>query len=289
MTIVQDRINIVDARNNEFLKEEFFKQNIKLVYKVASNLRNIFISQDEKISIGSFGLVKAFNTYDVESGYAFSTYAMRVIANEILMVNRENRKVKPLSLDGVAAKDKDDKELLLIDTLAAEEGDFDKGDFAITKEVYKKFTEIYSEKDPKLLQVFNLYILEDKTTGDIGKIVGHTQAHVSRLAAKAVKSIQEIAIEMEVIEGFNRYGKRGAESKAKKIKNSNINTKRRALYIAINYPELTSREIAEILKWTAMSVSRVILSHKKGTFNLTPDESIEPKVQEYLANKKIYN
>lgn len=215
MTLVKNRISIIDARNNEHLKEEFFNQNMGLVHKVAFyNLKSVPLDKADKLSLGSFGLVKAFNTYNIDSGIAFSTYAMRCITNEILMedrksVNKNSR--KNLHLDGAVGQDKEGNELLLMDVVFKLEDDFDSEDLKLVKRVYKKFIEVYSEKEPKLIQVFDMFVLEEKTTVEIAKKIGFGQPSASRAAQRAIKAIQKIAIEMEVIEGFNRYARRKAQ------------------------------------------------------------------------------
>lgn len=292
MTAVKDKITIVDARRNEHLKELFFEQNIKLVYKVAFNtLKNLPLDKEEKLSLGNFGLLKAFNTYDENCGYAFSTYATRCITNEILMEDRKSvnkHRKKALSLDGKSAKDKDGNEMLLIDTIATKEDEFNKDDYNLIGEVYEKFVEVYSNKEPKLITVFNMYVIENKTTIEIGKAVGHTQSHTSRLAAKAIKAIQEIAIEMEVIEGFNRYARYAKRSTKEKPKIRDSKLKQRTLYILLNYPELDIYDVNNIVNWNTVKIGMLKMSYKKGTFKLPPDDSIKHKVEEYIINKKLY-
>lgn len=293
MNTVKEKINIVDARNNKYLKEEFFKQNIKLVYMVTNKMKHVQMDKDEKFSLGSFGLMKAFDTYKEDSGYAFSTYAVRCISNEILMENRRatNRHRKNmLSLDGAIRTDKDGDEQLLLDIIPSLEEEFDSEDYTLAKKVYKKFIEMYSEKDVRLIQAFNMFIFENKTTKEIAESVGLTdQSSGSRIATRAIKALQDIAIEMELIENYNRYAKKPIAGEGKRAKaEKEVGLKQKALYIILNYPELSSREIGEIMNWSSMKISKVKDVNTRGKIALTPDDSIKPKVEEYLARKLYY-
>ena len=290
MVVAHSKVTITEARNDEYLRELFFEQNINLVRKAVNSLKNIYtLEEEEKMSLGSFGLVKAFNTYDTNSGYAFSTYAIRCMTNEILMAYRKvkDKNKRPLSLDAkIEAKD---DELTLLDTIKDEEEDFSNEDYKLIKEVYNKFVEVYSIKEPRIIQAFNMYIFQEKTTTEIATSLGMTQSAGSRIATRAIKAIQEIAIEMEVIETFSRYAKRATKSKYTIARERDKGIKERSLYVILNYPELTSKEIAKIVNWSSVKVGRVREMNTKGKLTIKPDDSIKPVVEKYLANKKMFS
>ena len=72
---------------NKDAREELAKHNMRLVVHVAKKYSN-YHDNDELISVGSIGLVKAINTYSPEKGTQFATYAAKCIENEILMTWR---------------------------------------------------------------------------------------------------------------------------------------------------------------------------------------------------------
>lgn len=292
MNTVEDKVNIIDARNNEFLKEEFFRQNLSLVYHVAYKLKNLPFDDDEKISLGHLGLIKAFENYDEKSGWAFSTYACKCIKNEILMENRKSiykRKFQSLEEAIVSKGSKD--EITLKEIIPTEEEEYNKEDIDYVIEAYKKFVDVYSKKDPQLIEAFNMIIFNNKTTKDVADKFNLVQSSGSRMLQRAIKALQEIAIEMEIIDGFNKYNKRSnaPSDYAKKSKERDNKVKQKALYIIINYPELDIYDISKILSWNPAKVSLLKISHNKGTFKLSPDDSIKLKVEKYLANKNLYS
>ena len=82
-----DRLSKGDKEAEELL----IKHNLRLVAFVAKKYKN-FSDQDELISVGSIGLLKAVKTFKKEKGRSFSTYASRCIENEILMLFRGQKK-----------------------------------------------------------------------------------------------------------------------------------------------------------------------------------------------------
>ena len=78
--------------------EEMFNKNIKIAYKVANKYRDNYINEIEDIKqTALLGLWKAVSTYNGK--YAFSTYAFKVVQNEVNMYFRKRRKeVQKVSL-----------------------------------------------------------------------------------------------------------------------------------------------------------------------------------------------
>lgn len=74
--------------HSEFSKEQVILGNIGIVGKVLK-LLNLSVHDDDLYATGIVGLLKSVNTFDEEKGYKFSTYAMRIVRNEILMTFRK--------------------------------------------------------------------------------------------------------------------------------------------------------------------------------------------------------
>ena len=88
-------------------REELILHNLKLVLNIVKKYKNY--NSEDLISIGTIGLVKAIDTFDIDKGYTFSTYAARCIENEILMYFRkkENKEIYKISLDDTITSEKD--------------------------------------------------------------------------------------------------------------------------------------------------------------------------------------
>ena len=98
------------------------EHNLRLVAHIIKKYYTQSDHQDDLISIGTIGLIKAVNTFRPDKGIRLATYASRCIENEILMYLRRNSKTKmEVSIDEPLNVDWDGNELLLSDILGTEE------------------------------------------------------------------------------------------------------------------------------------------------------------------------
>lgn len=105
---------------NNTAAEKLIEHNLRLVAHIAKKYTHSGLEQDDLISIGSLGLIKAVHTFKPEAG-KLTTYASRCIENEILMHLRANRKNKNLVPWGeCVGTDKDGNEVQLGDMLGTE-------------------------------------------------------------------------------------------------------------------------------------------------------------------------
>ena len=82
------------AAGDEQVKQKLIERNLRLVVYIARKFDNTGIDLDDLISIGSIGLIKAINSYNVEKKIKLATFASRCIENEILMYLRRTQKTK---------------------------------------------------------------------------------------------------------------------------------------------------------------------------------------------------
>ena len=73
-------------------REKLIRHNLRLVAHIVKKYYALPGDQDDLISIGTIGLMKAVDTFDSDRRARFSTYASRCIENEIRMQFRRNRK-----------------------------------------------------------------------------------------------------------------------------------------------------------------------------------------------------
>lgn len=93
-------------------KDVLIERNMRLVAYIAKKYNNAAEDQDDLISIGTIGLIKAIDTFKIDKGTRLATYASRCIENEILMHIRTNKKNKvQVSLQDPIGTDKEGNEL----------------------------------------------------------------------------------------------------------------------------------------------------------------------------------
>ncbi len=107
---------------DESVRKMLVERNLRLVVYIAKKFENPSCGLEDLISIGTIGLMKAINTYDVRKNIKLATYASRCIENEILMHLRRTSKLKnEVSIDEPLNTDGDGNELLLSDVIGTDE------------------------------------------------------------------------------------------------------------------------------------------------------------------------
>lgn len=79
---------------DENAKSILIERNLRLVAHIVKKFDNTGEDIDDLISIGTIGLIKAINTFDVAKKIRLATYAARCIENEILMHLRSTRRTR---------------------------------------------------------------------------------------------------------------------------------------------------------------------------------------------------
>lgn len=182
-------------------EEKLIKHNLRLVAHIVKKYNFAKIEQDELISVGSIGLMKAIKSYDIEKGNSFSTYASRCIQNEILMMVRSQRKfINEVSLEDKVKTDKEGNEVSLIDVLEdASEHVQDKAEIQI---IYQKIIDIINtslnEREKEI--IFLRYGIGGgvpKTQNEVAKELNISRSYISRIEKKALNQIRDQAKYLE--------------------------------------------------------------------------------------------
>ena len=80
------------AAGDQNARDKLIEHNLRLVVHVIKKYYANCIDQDDLISVGTIGLIKAINTFNIGKGARLATYAARCIDNEILMYFRNQKK-----------------------------------------------------------------------------------------------------------------------------------------------------------------------------------------------------
>ena len=116
-----EMIKKLAEEDNLEARQILVERNLRLVVYIAKKFENTGIGIEDLISIGTIGLMKGVNTFNVDKKIKLATYASRCIENEILMHLRKSNKVRgEISIDEPLNKDRDGNELLLSDILGTE-------------------------------------------------------------------------------------------------------------------------------------------------------------------------
>ncbi|NLJ68457.1 MAG: RNA polymerase sporulation sigma factor SigK [Firmicutes bacterium] len=170
------------------------ERNLRLVAHIVKKFENTGEETDDLISIGTIGLIKAINTFDVTQKTRLATYAARCIENEILMHLRSTKKSRSdvLLYDAIGA-DREGNEITLIDILGTDPDEvLERVELSVEQERLKEMLTGLGPREKKVLEL--RYGLGDgirKTQREISRKLGISRSYVSRIEKRAITKLQQ--------------------------------------------------------------------------------------------------
>ena len=184
----------------ERAKTELIQRNLRLVVYIARKFDNTGVDNDDLVSIGTIGLIKAINSFRSDKNIKLATYASRCIENEILMYLRRTARLKSeVSFDEPLNTDFDGNELLLSDVLGTS-ADAVYGDIESNaeKEQLKEALKKLTDRERKIMFLrFGLGGGEEMTQKDVADLLGISQSYISRLEKKIILRLKKDIAKME--------------------------------------------------------------------------------------------
>ena len=174
----------LDARN------VLIERNLRLVAHITKKYSWTNIDQDDLISIGTIGLIKGINSFNLDKNIKLATYTARCIENEILMFLRSSKKINSeVYLNEPIGKDKDDNVVTLQEVLENNERNIeDEVDLKIKiKKLYNKIRTVLKDKEKFIIELrFGLNGDKPKTQKEIAGMLNISRSYVSRIESKAI-------------------------------------------------------------------------------------------------------
>lgn len=177
---------------HEEARIKLIEHNLRLVAHIAKKYDTTDESNEDLISIGTIGLIKAVDTYSLEKKVKLATYAARCIENEILMAIRANKKYsKDLSIYDAIGVDKDGSEITIVETL-------DNGDTSIPEQIdkshklslLKEYLKVLDERELMIISLrYGLNNNEELTQREIAKKYKISRSYVSRIEKRALTKL----------------------------------------------------------------------------------------------------
>ena len=181
------------SKGDEEARNILIERNLRLVAHVAKKYSTSKVEQDDLISIGTIGLIKGINSFNVEKGARLSTYVSRCIDNEILMHLRATKKLgAEVYLNEPIGKDKDDNVVTLQEVLVNNERNIeDEVDIKMkVKLLYEKMKSLLKDREKTILELhFGLDGSKPKTQNEIARTMGISRSYVSRIETKALEKL----------------------------------------------------------------------------------------------------
>lgn len=175
-------------------RDMLIEHNMRLVAHVVKKYQGSDHDTEDLLSVGTIGLIKAVNTFNIDKGSRLATYAARCVENEILMLLRASRKFsREVSLFEPIGVDKDGETVSLVDVI--EMDNKETLDLMIlsqdVKEMYEAFETCLTETEKTVICMrYGLYKGKEYTQREIAGQLGISRSYVSRIEKKAIEKIR---------------------------------------------------------------------------------------------------
>lgn len=182
------------AQGDAEAKNKLIEHNLRLVAHIIKKYYGVSSEQDDLVSIGTIGLIKAINTFRPDKNIRLSSYASRCIENEILMHFRSAKKsAQDVSINETIDTDKDGNQLTLLDIMAVDDDILDNLDKKLNiKKLGQFINEELTGREKKIIVM--RYGLDGKkpvTQKEIAKLMNISRSYVSRIETKALKKLRK--------------------------------------------------------------------------------------------------
>ena len=183
------------SQGDKAAKNKLIEHNLRLVAHIVKKYSTSTVEQEEMISIGTIGLIKAVMTFDYSKGAKFATYASRCIANEILMNFRATKKTAgDVYINETIDMDKDGNSLTLMDIVDDGTDVDEQVDLMIRTEQLYKFIELLEDKREKeiIIYRYGIYGAKPHTQSEVAEKLGISRSYVSRIEKKALGKLKKM-------------------------------------------------------------------------------------------------
>ena len=175
-------------------KNILIERNLRLVVYIAKKFESAGINIEDLISIGTIGLMKAINSYNLDKNIKLATYASRCIENEILMYLRKNNRIKTeVSIDEPINTDSEGNDLSLADILGTDNDSIFKSiEDEDNKKVLMSAIKKLNSREKIIMQLrygFDGY--EELTQKEVADKLGISQSYISRIEKKVINSLKK--------------------------------------------------------------------------------------------------
>ena len=183
-----------EAQERFDARQKLILHNLRLVSHIVRKYYATANNQEDLVSIGTIGLVKAVDTFKIDNGARFATYAAKCIQNEILMHFRSQKKLTAeVSMNDTIDVDRDGNPLTYTDVIRSEENLPE--DVMRRVEAERAVSLVRSRLDARERQVislrFGLNGLPAMTQREIAVKLGISRSYVSRIEKAALEKLRE--------------------------------------------------------------------------------------------------
>lgn len=184
----KSRAGDIAARN------KLIEHNLRLVAHIVKKYYTTANNQDDLISIGTIGLIKAVSTFKSDKNIRLATYASRCIENEILMFFRNQKKsAQDVYISDPIDTDKEGNALTLIDVIANNDDIVEELDTQMKIEKLRRvIKKVLDERELEIIELrYGINNSPELTQREIAKKLGISRSYVSRIEKSALEKLKK--------------------------------------------------------------------------------------------------
>lgn len=181
-------------------RSKLIEHNLRLVAHIIKKYYSGCSEQEDLISIGTIGLIKAIDSFKSEKGTRLATYAARCIENEILMHFRQGKKnAGVMSINEPIDTDSEGNPLTLIDIIYVEDTITDDIDLRQkTKKLYEYINALTDDREREIIiERYGLRGERCLAQREVAKKLSISRSYVSRIEKKAIENLRKMFLENE--------------------------------------------------------------------------------------------
>ena len=189
----ENRLFVKAEKGDCAAREKLILHNLRLVSHIVRKYYANAKNQEDLVSIGTIGLIKAVDTFRVSGGARFATYAAKCIQNEILMHFRSQKKLaSEVSLNDTIDVDRDGNPLTYMDVVCTEE--------SLDSEIARKLTgakalslvqSVLDSRSRKIIILrYGLGGRKPMTQRQVAELLSISRSYVSRIEKSALLKLK---------------------------------------------------------------------------------------------------
>ena len=174
-------------------REKLILHNLRLVAHIVRKYYSTAKCQEDLVSIGTLGLIKAVDTFRIGNGARFATYASKCIQNEILMHFRSQKKLSlEVSLNDVIDVDRDGNPLTYLDVVSSNESlEFDVAKKCTGDKAMKIINRTLDPREKRIIFMrFGIDGRKPMTQKQVAEALNISRSYVSRIEKNAIAKIR---------------------------------------------------------------------------------------------------
>ena len=175
-------------------RELIIERNLRLVSHIIRKYYSAYPNPDELLSVGSYGLIKAVDSFRSEYGTRFATYGARCVQNEILMYFRRQKKLQnEVSINDTIDVDKDGNPLTYLDVISVDESIAEDIDLKIhTTKLLRLVKEVLESRERQIITLrYGLEGYRPMTQREVATYLKISRSYVSRIEKRALERLRD--------------------------------------------------------------------------------------------------